>query len=199
MRLVILAQGVAAGFFVATAVWLAPAAAQHEQQASKTLLPGKGAELTMAKCAICHDITHVTRTRLSRAEWEDNVKVMIARGTPLTPDEAATVVEYLATYYNRDTPPPAAAPDAAVGGDPVMKLLSANACVACHGVEQKIVGPSFAEVAARYAGDAGAADRLAAKIKAGGAGAWGPVPMPPHPALSDSDVKAIVGWILTRK
>src|SRR5688572_30018272 len=193
MRLVILAQGVAAGFFVATAVWLAPAAAQHEQQASKTLLPGKGADLTMAKCAICHDITHVTRTRLSRAEWEDNVKVMIARGTPLTPDEAATVIEYLATYYNRDTPPPAASVKEG-NGDPVMRLLSANACVACHDVKQKIVGPSFAEIAERYAGDASAANRLATKIKDGGAGAWGPVPMPPHPALTDADLQAIVSW-----
>ena len=199
MRLLILAAAAAAGFLVVMAVWLAPAAAQHEQQAAKTLLPGKGADLTMAKCAICHDITHVTRTRLSRAEWEDNVKVMIARGTPLTPDEAATVVEYLATYYNRDTPPPAAAVGGGVGGDPVMELLNANACVACHGVEQKIVGPSFAEIAARYAGDATAADRLAAKVKTGGAGVWGPVPMPAHPALSDADLKAIVGWILTRK
>lgn len=155
----------------------------------------------MAKCAICHDITHVTRTKLSRAEWEDNIKTMIARGTPLTTDESAIIVDYLATYYNRDRPAPRpeTAADALPSQDPVTRVLNANACVACHGVEQKIVGPSFTEVAARYAGDAGAGAKLAAKIKAGGAGAWGAVPMPPQPALSDAELQLLVSWILSRK
>src|SRR6185503_14101039 len=97
----------AAALAAACFVTVARLAAQQPEP-SKTLLPGKGADLTMAKCAICHDITHVTRTRLSRAEWEDNIKVMIARGMPIEPQEIAIVVDYLATYYNRDTPPPAA-------------------------------------------------------------------------------------------
>ncbi len=189
----------AAAALVAINVAIAPLAAQ-EQEASKTLIPGKGADLTMGKCAICHDITHVTRTRLSRGEWEDNVKTMIARGTPLTHGEAAAIVEYLSTYYNRDAaaPTPSAAA-AAAGEDPVTRLLNANACVACHGVEQKIVGPSFIEIAARYGADREASAKLAAKIKAGGAGAWGPVPMPAHPTLSDGDLQALVSWILSRK
>ena len=61
---------------------IAPLAAQ-EPAPSRTLLPGKGAALTMAKCALCHDISHVTRTRLSRDEWDDNIRVMIARGMPI--------------------------------------------------------------------------------------------------------------------
>ena len=62
-----------------------------------------------------------------------------------------------------------------------------------------MVGPSFREVAAKYAGDAGAAARLAAKIRAGGQGTWGNVPMPPNPALSEKERKPLAGWVLQQK
>jgi cytochrome c len=71
--------------------------------------------------------------------------------------------------------------------------------LSCHGVDQKIVGPSFREVAARYAGDAAAPARLAAKIKAGGAGVWGAVPMPPHAGMSDAQLAQLSAWILARQ
>jgi cytochrome c551/c552 len=111
-------------------------------------------------------------------------------------------VDYLATYYNRDSAAPAPDPAAAaeaVPQDPVQRLLSDNACLACHGIGQKIVGPSFRDVATRYAGDGGAGSRLAGKIRAGGAGGWGAVPMPPHPALTDAELTQLVNWILSRK
>ena len=187
--------------FAASGVAVSPLSAQ-DAAPSKTLAPGKGADLTMARCALCHEIAHVTRARLSRGEWQDNVRNMIERGMPIAPEEIPIVVDYLATYYNRDTaaptPDPAAAAEAAAQ-DPVQRLLADNACVSCHGVEQKIVGPSFREVAVRYAGDGGAGARLAAKIKAGGAGVWGAVPMPPHPGLSDAQLAQMTNWILSRK
>ena len=68
-------------------------------------------------------------------------------------------------------------------------------CMACHGVTQKVVGPAFREIGGRYAGDGGAVERLAARVRNGGAGAWGQVPMPPQP-LSDGEAKALVRWIL---
>lgn len=180
---------------------IAPLSAQ-EAAPARTLTPGKGADLTMARCALCHEITHITRARLSRGEWQDNVRNMIERGMPIAPEEILIVVEYLATYYNRDSaapaPDPAAVADAAAQ-DPVRRLLTDNACLSCHGVDQPIVGPSFREVAARYAGDGGAGARLAAKIKAGGAGNWGTVPMPPHAGLSDAQLAQIATWILGRK
>ena len=183
---------------LAVAAAVAPLAAQ-EGEPARTLLPGKGAALTMAKCSICHDITHVTRTRLSRDEWDDNIKVMIARGMPIEAHEIPIVLDYLATYYNRDKPPPAA--DAAVepvasGAAPVERLLADLGCVACHTRDKKLVGPAFREVAARYRADADAPGRLALKIRDGGSGAWGPVPMPPNPQIADADVKRIVGWVL---
>lgn len=70
-------------------------------------------------------------------------------------------------------------------------------CMACHSVASKVVGPAFKDVAARYAGDAEAQGKLVAKIRAGGAGAWGAVPMPAQPQVKESDSKAVVQWILS--
>jgi cytochrome c len=72
-------------------------------------------------------------------------------------------------------------------------------CVACHAVDTKLVGPSFKDVAAKYRGKSGAEKQLAAKIKNGGSGVWGSVPMPPNPTVSDADLSAMVKWILSQK
>ncbi len=69
-------------------------------------------------------------------------------------------------------------------------------CTACHSIDKKMIGPAYKDVAAKYAGDAGAAAKLVAKVKAGGSGVWGPVPMPPNAAVPDADVNALVAWIL---
>jgi cytochrome c551/c552 len=91
----------------------------------------------------------------------------------------------------------AAAPAAA--GASGEQLLQKNGCVACHAVDKKLVGPSYKDVAAKYAGDGAALDKLAKKVKAGGAGVWGQVPMPPHPQLSDADLQAMVKYVLSVK
>lgn len=72
-------------------------------------------------------------------------------------------------------------------------------CMTCHAVEKKLVGPAYREVAARYAGQADAVDKLAQKVMAGGAGVWGPVPMPANPQVSAAESKQLVQWILTLK
>lgn len=71
-------------------------------------------------------------------------------------------------------------------------------CVACHAADKKLVGPAYKDVAARYRGDAGAPARLAAKVRAGGSGNWGDIPMLPHPSdkISDADLAAAIDWIL---
>ena len=76
-----------------------------------------------------------------------------------------------------------------------LELAKKNACLACHAVDKKLVGPSYQEVAKKYAGKS--ADELAKSIKAGGAGKWGPVPMPAQAALSDTDAKTLAAWILS--
>jgi cytochrome c len=71
-------------------------------------------------------------------------------------------------------------------------------CQACHAPDNKIVGPSYKEVAAKYAGDAGALVTLQKKVKDGGSGVWGQTPMPPN-NVPDADLKALVTWILASK
>lgn len=83
----------------------------------------------------------------------------------------------------------------AAAGDPEA-LLKKHNCVSCHAIDKKLVGPAYKEVAAKYKGDATAAARLVDKVKKGGSGVWGPIPMPPNPTVPDGDVKAIVDWIL---
>jgi cytochrome c len=76
-------------------------------------------------------------------------------------------------------------------------LLKSSDCSACHAVNRKVVGPAYNEVAKRYKGQAGAVEKLAAKIKSGGSGHWGSVPMTPHTAFTDAQLKQMVGWILS--
>jgi len=78
-------------------------------------------------------------------------------------------------------------------------LMKKDGCAACHSVDKKVVGPAYLEVAAKYKGDAGAAAKLIKKVKDGGSGVWGPVPMPPNTTTSDADIKNLVDWILTLK
>lgn len=83
-------------------------------------------------------------------------------------------------------------------------LAQKNACMSCHSVDKKIVGPAFKDVAKRYAGDKGAEKRLVAKVKAGGKGVWtkelgAEIPMPPNPQVSDADTHKIVAWVLSLK
>ena len=78
-----------------------------------------------------------------------------------------------------------------------LALATASGCVACHSVNNKIVGPAFKAVAEKYQGRSDAESYLIGKIKAGGSGVWGAVPMPPQPQVQDADVKAIAQWILT--
>ena len=68
--------------------------------------------------------------------------------------------------------------------------------MACHGLTNKVVGPGYNEVVARYAGQTDAEARLIGKVKAGGQGVWGSVPMPPNGHLKDEDITTLVKWIL---
>lgn len=77
-----------------------------------------------------------------------------------------------------------------------MDLARKNACMSCHAEDKKIVGPSYKDVATKYKGDKTAEAKLIKKVKEGGSGVWGPVPMPPNPQVKDEDVKTLVRWIL---
>lgn len=77
-------------------------------------------------------------------------------------------------------------------------LARKNGCAACHAPDKKVVGPSWKDIAGKYKGDAKAVDTLADKVKAGGKGVWGQVPMPPQAKVADADLKAILGWALSQ-
>ncbi|MGY8903650.1 MAG: c-type cytochrome [Burkholderiales bacterium] len=78
-------------------------------------------------------------------------------------------------------------------------LASAKNCMACHAVATKVVGPSFKEVAAKYASDKTAVNKLADKVIKGGMGVWGPIPMPANSQVSEAEAKKLVTWILATK
>lgn len=77
-------------------------------------------------------------------------------------------------------------------------IIKKARCVACHANDKKMIGPAYRDVAAKYRGNAEALAQLSAKVRNGGSGVWGTIPMPPHPAdkLSDADLEAAVTWIL---
>ena len=81
----------------------------------------------------------------------------------------------------------------------VEALAKSKNCLACHAVDKKLVGPSYKEIAAKYAGQADAAAMLADKVQKGGVGTWGKVPMPPNPQVNAADAKTLVDWVLSLK
>lgn len=78
-------------------------------------------------------------------------------------------------------------------------LAKAKNCMSCHAVGAKLIGPSYKDVAAKYAGDAGAEERLTQKVLKGGSGAWGPVPMPANAQVSEAEAHTLVKWVLSLK
>ena len=78
-------------------------------------------------------------------------------------------------------------------------LATAKNCMACHAVDKKLVGPSYKEVAAKYAGDKTAIDKLAGKIMKGGSGIWGAVPMPANAQVNEAEAKTLAAWVMSAK
>src|SRR6187551_2609839 len=78
-------------------------------------------------------------------------------------------------------------------------LATSKNCMACHALDKKLVGPAYKDVAAKYAGQKDAVDKLSAKIMKGGSGVWGPVPMPANAQVNEADAKKLAAWVLTIK
>ena len=112
-----------------------------------------------------------------------------AETTPDTESGTTTATATDSTTSSSD------ATQVAAAGDPKVLIKRYN-CVSCHATDKKLLGPAYKEVAAKYKDEAGAADTLVAKVKEGGSGVWGAIPMPPNPGVPDGDVRLIVDWIL---
>lgn len=78
-------------------------------------------------------------------------------------------------------------------------LAKAKNCMACHAVANKLVGPAFKDVAAKYSGQKDAEDKLTAKVMKGGTGVWGAVPMPANPQVTEPEARTLVKWVLSQK
>ncbi|AFR17761.1 c-type cytochrome [Burkholderia pseudomallei] len=113
----------------------------------------------------------------------------IAKGVKRTMSAAAAAMAVLSCAM-------AAAPAAHADAGDGLKVARSNACMGCHAVDRKLVGPSFQQIAERYKNDKQAEPKLAKKVKDGGSGVWGAIPMPAHPRMSDADVRSVVQWVL---
>lgn len=145
------------------------------------------------------------------AAVEERIKpigtVVVAAPAPAAAPAAATAAEAAPAEMAAEAAPAAAeaaAPEAAsaeapaaAGGADATAVAQQSGCLACHQVDTKVVGPSYKEIAAKYAGDSAARDMLIAKVKSGGGGTWGPVPMPPNAHVSDENIAVVVDWILS--
>jgi cytochrome c len=76
------------------------------------------------------------------------------------------------------------------------EIASKNSCMGCHAMDKKVVGPSYKDIAAKYKGQPDAVEKLVKKVKVGGGGVWGAVPMPGNNRISDADSKTVILWIL---
>lgn len=199
-----------AGFFMPAASFAQALTLKLPQETAK-LKPSKlpGYQVAIQKCAICHSADYINQQPpgMNQAQWTAEVRKMEhAYAAPLSDAEVNQIGEYLAvTYGTAKAPapvamaaaPPAAAPvAAAIGAVDVQALLTANACLGCHAINQKIVGPSYHDVAMKYKGDAQAQAKLEASIRTGGAGKWGQVPMPAFAGLKPQEVKALAAFVL---
>jgi cytochrome c len=80
-----------------------------------------------------------------------------------------------------------------------LDLAQKKNCMACHSVDKKVVGPAYKDVAAKYAGQKDAVEKLTQKVMKGGVGVWGQIPMPANPQVSEAEAKQLVQWVLTQK
>jgi cytochrome c len=80
-----------------------------------------------------------------------------------------------------------------------LALATSKNCMACHAIDKKLVGPAYKDVAAKYAGQKDAVDKLSVKIMKGGSGVWGPVPMPANTQVNEAEAKKLAAWVLSLK
>ena len=163
------------------------------------LMPSYGAQILPAdRWKVVAYVRHMQRTLPEEApvtEAPAQAAPAVASVTEVAP---AATVQPAATAAAATAAAPAA--EAAPAGDlwkPAYALIQKSDCLGCHSVDKKVVGPAYRDVAKRYAGKPGIVAVLVKKVKLGGAGNWGEIPMAPHPNLSDQDLTTIIKGILS--
>jgi cytochrome c551/c552 len=171
-----------------------------------------GYPLAQQKCGICHSANYVSYQPpgMTLDQWTSEMtKMQHSYGAPINEEEIQLIGAYLAVEYGsaQATDPAILALSAAAENKKsseqgetkemdVQALLASNACLGCHAIDTKIVGPSFKEVAVKYASVDNGQAQLATSIQDGGAGKWGAMPMPPMGGLSDEEAAALAKFVL---
>jgi cytochrome c551/c552 len=169
-----------------------------------------GYPLARQKCSTCHSADYINfqPPGMSLAQWTAEAgKMQHVYGAPISDQDVTIIGAYLAATYGsarasdadvqaasypsagQSAQAPAAKVDA-------VALLQNNACLSCHAIDHKVVGPAYRDVAARYANDPQALAKVTSSIAHGGSGKWGDIPMPPFAQLSADDLHSVATFIL---
>jgi cytochrome c551/c552 len=167
-------------------------------QSPKGVMPPRGGNPTLTDWEVTAAVVYLANQ--SGASFKEPAKPA-APAEPAKPAAPAATAAAAPPAAAPPAPPAQAAapPAAAPAADDASALLQKNGCLACHALDNKVVGPSYKDVAAKFASDKNAPALLARKVKEGSVGDWGQIPMPPHPALSDADLQTMVKYILAQK
>jgi cytochrome c len=166
-----------------------------------SVLPGY--KLAQQKCSICHsaDYINLQPPGMSLKQWAAEVgKMQHAYGAPINEEDIRLISEYLATTYGSakltEVSSQASTVQVSQHKSDAMTALANNACLSCHALNQKVIGPAYHDVAERYRDRPGALDIVMANIRSGGAGKWGNIPMPAFESLSEDDLKVLAEFVL---
>lgn len=169
-----------------------------------------GYQLATQKCMICHSVDYIQfqPPGMNLAQWTSEVaKMKHSYGAVLNNAEIKSIGAYLAVVYGTAKATDSEIMAASMPGKPdadaelamdVQILLDTNACMGCHALDGKLLGPSFKEVAIKYKSDKQAQSILARSIIKGGVGKWGHIPMPAMSSLTDQQAEAIAKFVLTQ-
>ena len=166
--------------------------------------PAPGSGLANAQCLTCHSVEYVqTQPPESLAFWSAEVKKMrTVYGAQIPEEQMDSIAHYLAENYGTGTggqPAPSSSEAApAASSANVQALATHYGCLSCHGIDKKIVGPAYHDVAVKYQNDPQAYEKIVAQIHNGGSGKWGSVLMPPFPMVTDAQAKMLAQWILSQ-
>ncbi len=180
-------------------------------QLRESALPGYA--IAQQKCVICHSANYISYQPpgMNQAQWTaEMAKMQHSYGAPISEDEIKLIGAYLAVSYGSASEDDAsivalseAMPKAELQADAegeidVQALLASNACLGCHAIDKKIIGPSFQDIAARYQSDVNPNAKLTESIRTGGSGKWGEIVMPPMSGLTVAQTQALAEFVLAQ-
>lgn len=168
-----------------------------------------GYMIALQKCSICHsaDYINLQPPGMTLKQWTAEVgKMQHAYGAPISDEEVKLIGEYLATTYGTEKltvvapseTSEALASSAMASPSDAKTLLGNNACLSCHAINQKVVGPAYHDVAERYRNNPKSLETVMANIKSGGSGKWGSTPMPPFSSLSKDELKTLAEFVIAQ-